>query len=81
MPNPRFYFFLFILSLYLLPLFTYAQQLRILTNHLGYEASGPKHAVVQGKTGDDVSAFRVKDSQTDVEAFSGTVAPAGQVQK
>ncbi|MBT1687137.1 glycoside hydrolase family 9 protein [Dawidia soli] len=81
MPNPKPYFALFILSLWLLPLFTHGQQLRILTNHLGYEALGPKHAVVQGKAGDGVTTFQVKDSQTGAEVFSGTVAQVGPVQK
>ena len=81
MPIPKSQSFLCILSLCLLPFFAQGQQLRILTNHLGYEATGPKHAVVQGKAGDGVTAFRVKDSQTDAEVFSGKVIQAGPVQK
>jgi hypothetical protein len=30
--------------------------LKVLTNHLGYETSGPKHAVIVGKASDSVSA-------------------------
>ena len=81
MPIPKSHSFFCILSLCLLPFFAQGQQLRILTNHLGYEATGPKHAVVQGKASDGVTAFRVKDSQTDAEVFSGKVIQAGPVQK
>lgn len=81
MPTFKFHRFFYMLLLCLLPAFAQGQALRVLTNHLGYEASGPKHAVVQGKAGDGVTAFQVKDSQTDAEVFSGTVAQAGPVQK
>lgn len=46
---------------------------RILTNHIGYDATGPKHAVVLGLPGDRVDACRVKDAATD--AVSLPLAP------
>jgi hypothetical protein len=72
-----------IVLLFLLILSTYAnaQKLRILTNHLGYETTGPKHAVVQGKANDEVTIFRVKDSNTDQVVFTGTAVKTGPVQK
>jgi hypothetical protein len=45
--------------------FSLARDLQILTNHLGYEPSGPKHAVVLGKAGDRVSDCVLKKYGTD----------------
>jgi hypothetical protein len=59
----------------------YAQKLRVLTNHLGYETTGPKHAIVQGMATDQVTSFKVKDFNTDEEVFSGTVVSSGAVTK
>src|SRR5262245_3473512 len=44
---------------------------RVLVNHLGYEADGPKRAVVQGARGDQVSACAL------VNAESGERTPLG----
>ena len=61
--------------------FAQAQSLRILTNHLGYEPSGPKRAVVQGKAGDTVTAFKVRAYPSDKEVFSGSAQKIGPVKK
>src|SRR6266508_4245965 len=61
--------------------FVQAQSLRILTNHLGYEPSGPKRAVVQGKEGDGVTTFTVREYTTDKEVFSGAALKTGPVRK
>jgi len=58
-----------------------AGELKILTNHLGYEVAGPKHAVVLGKAGDSVSACALKDDATDQQIISVPVKAAGPVQK
>lgn len=55
--------------------------MRILTNHIGYETSGPKHAVIQGKAGDQISWFKIRESATDREVYAGTARPLGPVKK
>jgi len=37
-----------------------ADDAKVLTNHVGYERTGPKRAVVQGKAGDSVSNCALK---------------------
>jgi Glycosyl hydrolase family 9/Cellulase N-terminal ig-like domain len=61
--------------------FAQAQSMRVLTNHLGYEPSGPKRAVVQGKEGDSVAKFTVREYMTDKEVFSGAPLKTGPVRK
>src|SRR5438445_6696373 len=54
---------------------------KVLTNHLGYEAAGPKHAVILGTAGDEFSSCALKTYAGDQAVL--TVAPkaAGPVQK
>lgn len=54
---------------------------RILTNHVGYEAAGPKHAVVLGRPGDSISNCAVKEDGTDHQVFSAAARNAGPVKK
>ena len=56
-------------------------RMRILTNHIGYETTGPKHAVILGKADDTVTSFKIKESATDREVFSGTAKKLGPVKK
>jgi hypothetical protein len=58
-----------------------SQHPRVLTNHLGYETTGPKHAVIQGKEDNQVQTFKVKEYNTDTEVFSGAAVKAGPVKK
>ena len=50
-----------------------AGEQKVLTNHLGYEASGPKHFVILGQASDTFSNCTLKDLASD-EAF--LVVPA-----
>jgi hypothetical protein len=59
----------------------HAQPLKILTNHIGYDSSGPKHAVVLGRAGDRVASFKVKEYETEKEIFAGSSQDVGQVKK
>jgi hypothetical protein len=59
----------------------HAGDLKILTNHLGYEPGGPKHAVVLGKAGDTVSQCTVKNYADDNVASKLTAVPVGPVKK
>lgn len=51
-----------------------AQPPRILTNHLGYDAFGPKRAVIQGSGSDRVAACTVRTSPGGRLAFEGPVS-------
>jgi Glycosyl hydrolase family 9/Cellulase N-terminal ig-like domain len=59
----------------------FAGQMRILTNHLGYETRGPKHAVILGEPGDSVSRCSLKDYATDQAILSIDPKAAGPVYK
>ena len=60
---------------------SFAADVKILTNHLGYEPLGPKHAVILGKAGDNVSACALKEEGSDREVLSIPAKAAGPVQK
>jgi hypothetical protein len=47
-----------------------APPMRVLTNHIGYDVAGPKHAVVQGTEGDAVLACSVQDAASGREALA-----------
>jgi len=55
--------------------------MKILTNHIGYETTGPKHAVVLGHKGEAAAAFHIWNNETGEKVFSGTPLYAGPVQK
>src|SRR3954453_898508 len=57
------------------------EKVRVLTNHIGYETSGPKHAVVQGADSDQITRCRVLEYPTDRELFSGVPKKVGPVKK
>ncbi len=56
-----------------------AADAQVLTNHLGYEASGPKQAVLMGHAEDDVGAFKLIDAQSGAVAISGDAVKVGPV--
>lgn len=51
-------------------------ELKILTNHLGYEPTGPKHAVVLGKPGQSVTSCALKNVSEDQEEQMALTVPA-----
>ncbi len=55
--------------------------IKILTNHIGYEVTGWKHAVVQGYEGDKVVSFKVINYETEKVVFSGVPQKTGPVYK
>jgi hypothetical protein len=59
----------------------HGQKVRILTNHLGYDIAGPKHAVIQGGASDRFTTFKIKNFTNDEEVFSGNVLESGPVKK
>jgi hypothetical protein len=58
-----------------------AGESKVLTNHLGYEAAGPKHAVILGKAGDEFSSCALKTYAEDQTVLTLTPQSAGPVQK
>jgi hypothetical protein len=59
----------------------HASDTTILTNHLGYEPSGPKHAVILSHVGDSASSCALKTYPADKIAFTVPARAAGPVKK
>jgi hypothetical protein len=58
-----------------------ADDAKVLTNHVGYERTGPKRAVVQGKAGDNVSNCALKREGNSETVLALTAKPVGPVKK
>ncbi len=71
---------IFFLS-FLLPRSSSAGEIKVLTNHLGYETKGPKHAVVLGTASDKVSSCSLNESPTGRKALEIEPKATGPVQK
>lgn len=65
----------------LLSAFSFASETKILTNHLGYEPHGPKHAVILGKAGESVSSCSLKNDANNQQVLSVSAKASGPVQK
>lgn len=59
----------------------HAGEIKVLTNHLGYETAGPKHAVILGEASVKVSGCAIKDYPGDKTVSKLSAKPAGPVQK
>jgi len=57
----------------------FAQEIQILTNHVGYETAGAKQIVILGHPGDEITACSILDAQTDNPVLSGTPTKIGPV--
>lgn len=78
----RHLFFLFVLlSVAGFSAFSFAAEAKILTNHLGYEPNGPKHAVVLAREGDMVANCALKNYGDDQDVLSVPAKDSGPVQK
>lgn len=69
------------ISLALLSPATLAGQAKILTNHVGYEPSGPKQAIILAQAGASFSACALKNRAEDEQVAAVPVKSAGPVQK
>jgi len=58
-----------------------AEGAKILVNQVGYEPSGAKRAVIQGRQGDAFDAFKVKAAATGQEVLAGKPQFIGPVEK
>lgn len=74
------HFLLFVLlSLAGVSTLSFAAEAKILTNHLGYEPNGPKHAVILSKTGDSFPSCSLKNYADDRQVLSIQAKAAGSV--
>jgi hypothetical protein len=55
------------------------QQLQVLVDQVGYEARGPKQALIMGAASDHPQQFSLLDAATGKAVLSGTLTPAGRV--
>ena len=58
-----------------------ADEPKVLTNHVGYEASGPKHAVILGNAKDNFTTCALKDARDDRTVLLLPAQHAGAVKK
>src|SRR5215472_1066098 len=58
-----------------------ASDLKILTNQLGYEKNGPKHAVILANPDDQISSCSLKSKESGQQVVALTVHNAGPVKK
>ena len=58
-----------------------ASDMKILTNHLGYEKTGPKHAVVRGKANDHISGCSLKYELNDQKLLDVPAKAVGPVKR
>jgi hypothetical protein len=72
---------LMILSSFLWVVRASAGDVKVLTNHLGYETRGPKHAVILGKAGDNISGCDLLEDATGQSVLAMTPKASGGVQK
>jgi hypothetical protein len=68
-----------VLALYSLP--SFARETKILTNHLGYEPAGPKHAVILGEAGENISACALNTYAEEQPVVAISPKAGGPVQK
>jgi len=58
---------------------SFAQNVKVLVNHIGYEQDALKRAVILGHAGDDVTKFKVIDCATGKNVLSGSAVKVGSV--
>lgn len=73
-------FLLSAFALFLLPV-ARADEAKILTNHVGYDATGPKHAVILGSAADHFTGCVLHDSASHLAVLSIPAQHAGPVNK
>lgn len=71
---------LVIILLYL-PVLLFAQSVKIVTNHVGYEADGPKKAIIVADSKLNIPSFSLIDSKTNKEVYNGKAVYSGPVDK
>jgi glycosyl hydrolase family 9/cellulase-like Ig domain-containing protein len=72
---------LVVLSSFVVVAQCFAGEAKILTNHIGYETKGPKHAVLLGEAGLSTSSCVLKDEVSDRVVLTIPPKPTGTVQR
>src|SRR5437879_5186059 len=70
-----------IYALLLAPFLLDAQSVKIVTNHVGYEDSRAKHAMIVADSKLSINAFNLVDAVTGVSVFTGKPVFSGPVNK
>src|ERR1700744_6401663 len=70
-----------VLLFLLVPVFLRAQPVKIITNHVGYEDSRAKHAVIVADNKYDIKSFSLVDAVTGKTVFTGSLVYSGKVDK
>jgi len=65
----------------LLPCWLFAQSTRVLVNQAGYEASGPKRAVIEAASRPGISVFQLVNDSTGRVVYTGQAVFNGRVDK
>ncbi len=63
------------------PFFADAQAVKVLTNHVGYEFDGAKHAVIEAEGKLNINSFSLVDAGSGQIAFTGKAVFSGPVSK
>ncbi|MHA4811140.1 glycoside hydrolase family 9 protein [Flavitalea flava] len=63
------------------PIFLSAQSIKIVTNHVGYENSGAKHAIIVGRQSESIDAFQLVGAEGGTVVYTGKPVYAGPVSK
>jgi hypothetical protein len=64
-----------------LPVFLFAQSIKIVTNHVGYEADGPKKAIIVADGTFAFSSFKLIEVKDGKEVYNGQPVSKGSVNK
>lgn len=64
-----------------LPALLFAQSVKIVTNQVGYEADGPKKAIIVTDSKLNIPSFTLIDSKTNKVVYDGKAVYSGQVDK
>lgn len=70
-----------LLFIALLPCWLFAQPTRVLVNQVGYEASGPKRAVIEAASRPAISGFELVNDSTGKVVYTGRPVFSGPVDK
>ena len=68
-----------VLCAFLLAQAGFAQEIKVLVNHLGYEKDGAKRGVILGRSGDEVTDFKVIEVSSEKKTLSGPIVKMGPV--
>jgi hypothetical protein len=72
---------LFVAPALFLPPIVRADEAKILTNHVGYDTNGPKHAVIVGSAQDKFAACTLNDARDHHKVLDLSAQPAGPVRQ